>query len=248
MSRKKNYLFCFLRWSFKMILFSISFYLLFVLIGGYIWTVKPKLSNSNLEENEVEIYVTSNGFHTDIVIPIQIETDFFKVLSQDSILNSYLGRTNSYKWLSVGWGDKGFYNQSYNGGFPSVSACLNAAFVPSETLMHLDFYKNNLLENEKCKKIKLKKEEYQKLLQHITMSFRTVREDSESKAQHITNQTKFIRLPQKGYSDSDYFFEAKGNYHLFYTCNSWTNEGLQKANQKTAHFSPFAQTILYHLN
>ncbi len=245
MSHKKNYLLCFLRFSFKFLFFSLSFYFLIVLIGGYVWTINPKEENSNQTENEIEIYVTSNGFHTDIVIPIkqesEQETNFFKTLSQDSVLNSYFGETNSYKWLSVGWGDKGFYNESYNGNFPSFPACLNAALLPSETLMHLDFYKNNLREGKNCKKIKLQKEEYEKLMQHIASSFQTVTESSESE------NTTFIRLPQKGYSNSDYFFEAKGSYHLFYTCNSWTNEGLKEANQKTAIFAPLAQTILYHL-
>ncbi|PIY13107.1 MAG: hypothetical protein COZ18_00540 [Flexibacter sp. CG_4_10_14_3_um_filter_32_15] len=233
-------------------LFSISFYLLVVLIGGYIWTINPKKLNSSSNENEIEIYITSNGFHSDIVIPIKQENDLaptretnlFKTLAQDSVLNFYF--QSNYKWLSVGWGDKGFYNESYNGNFPSVSSCLNAALLPSETLMHIDFDRNNLIESENCKKITLKREEYQSLLQHIERSFRTVKEDSENG--NTENKATFIRLPQKGYSNSDYFFEAEGNYHLFYTCNSWTNEGLKEANQKTAIVAPLAQTILYHLD
>ncbi len=243
MSHKKNPLFPFLRFSLRFILFSISFYLLAVLIGGYFWILNPKKLSST--SNEIEIYITSNGFHTDIVIPIKndfatTETNLFKTLAQDAVLNSYF--QSNYKWLSVGWGDKGFYNESYNGNFPSVSSCLNAALLPSETLMHIDFYRNNLREGKNCKKIKLKSDEYHNLLQHIERSFRTVKEDSKSKI------IKFIRLPQKGYSNSDFFFEAEGNYHLFYTCNSWTNEGLKEANQKTAIFAPLAQTILYHLD
>lgn len=247
MSYKKNYLPYFLRLSSKFIFFSLSFYLFVTLVGGYLWIIHPQKINPKEinQENEVEIYVTSNGFHTDIVIPIQQESEkeanFFKMLSQDSVLNSYLEKTSSYKWLSVGWGDKGFYNESYNGNFPSFSACLNAALLPSETLMHVDFYRNKLKEGKNCKKIKLKKEEYQKLMQHIESSFRTVSGTTKDK------EIKFVRLPQKGYSESDYFFEANGKYHLFYTCNSWTNEGLKESNQKTAIFAPLAQTILYHL-
>ncbi len=241
MSHKKNYLFSFLRFGLKCILFSISFYFLIVVIGGYLWISDSNEGKSQTEnQDEVEIYITSNGFHTDIVIPIPSQTNiqipFFESLKKDSISNSYLKEPNLYKWLSIGWGDKGFYNESYNGNFPTVFSCLNAALLPSPTLMHLDFYKNDLRENKDCKKIKLKRSEYDNLLQHIMSSFRTI------------NKNEFTRLPQKGYSTSDYFFEAKGSYHLFYTCNSWTNEGLKKANQKTAHFAPFAQTILYHLN
>ncbi len=241
MSHKKGYFLSFFRLSAKFIFCIFSIYLLILAIGGYFWTINPK-EIKNQSEDEIEIYITSNGLHTDIVIPIQKNQVFFKTLGQDSIINSYL--QNSYTWLSIGWGDKQFFNESYDNKFPSISSCLNAALLPSETLMHINFYRNNLEENEVCKKIKLKKEEYQNLLQHIEGSFRTVNEDSEDKI----NQTKFSRLPQKGYSTSDYFFEANGSYHLFYTCNSWTNEGLQKANQKTAYFAPLAQTVFYHLN
>lgn len=223
-----------------------------VVIGGYIWMIRPKEISSifstnlakNQSQNEIELYITSNGFHTDIVIPIERSNNFFISLAKDSTLRLFLEKSNAYKWLGVGWGDKGFYNESYHGNFPSFSACLNAALLPSETLMHIDFYKYDLKEGKNCKKIKLKQEEYQKLLQHIQESFRTVREETEN--QTLTD-IEFIRLPQKGYSESDFFFEAKGNYHLFYTCNSWTNEALQKANQKTACFAPLAHTILYHL-
>ena len=244
MIHKKNYLLRFLRFSLRLIFVSLSLYFVFVVIGGYIWVLHPKEVTSNQEE--LEIYVTSNGFHTDIVIPIRrkSEIDFFKIVSQDSVIASYLEKTNSYKWLSVGWGDKGFYNESYNGNFPSFFACSNAALLPSETLMHIDFFENDLIENKNCKKITLKKEGYQSLLQHITSSFRIVKEAKNKE----NKKAKFVRLLQKGYSNSDYFFEANGSYHLFYTCNSWTNEGLQKANQKTGRFTPFAQTILYHLD
>ena len=30
------------------------------------------------------------------------------------------------------------------------------------------------------------------------------------------------------------FYEAKGSYSLFYTCNSWANQALKAANQKAA--------------
>lgn len=257
MSHKKKYFSRFLRFSVKLIFFSFLFYFLIVIIGGYIWTTTPNeismnFVNPNPTENQniVEIYITSNGLHTDIVIPIetqnQLQNKFFTILNQDSVMSSYF--QSNYKWLSVGWGDKGFYNESYNGNFPSVPTILNAALLPSETLMHIDFYRNNLKEGEHCKKIKLKKEEYQNLLQHIEASFRTVNENTENQITKFASLPQFVRLPQKGYSKTDYFFEAKGNYHLFYTCNSWTNEGLLKANRKTAHFAPFAQTILYHLN
>ncbi|WP_291726346.1 TIGR02117 family protein [Bernardetia sp.] len=236
MSHKKNYLLSFLRLFVQFIFFSFCFYLLCIVVGGYIWKVNTSSTQNSVEE-KIPIYITSNGFHTDIVVPIRKELDFFKTLKKDSAANTYF--EHDYQWLSVGWGDKNFYNESYNNNFPSVATCINAIFLPSKTLMHLEFYKNKLREDKNCKKITLKKEEYEALLQHIEESFRTVEDASANK--------RFVRLPQKGYYNSDYFFEAEGSYHLFYTCNSWTNEGLKNAKQKTALFAPLAHTVLYHL-
>ena len=36
------------------------------------------------------------------------------------------------------------------------------------------------------------------------------------------------------YGESDAFYEAKGSYNLFYTCNTWTNDALKSAGAKAA--------------
>ena len=48
----------------------------------------------------------------------------------------------------------------------------------------------------------------------------------------------------KGYSDYDNFYEANYNYHLFKTCNTWTNESLKVAGVKTSSLALFESGIL----
>ena len=42
----------------------------------------------------------------------------------------------------------------------------------------------------------------------------------------------------------DNFYEANGSYHLFRTCNVWTNQVLINAGIKTAIWTPFDSGIL----
>jgi hypothetical protein len=42
------------------------------------------------------------------------------------------------------------------------------------------------------------------------------------------------------------FYEAKGSYNLFYTCNTWANQALKAANQKAALWTVLDKGIFYH--
>mgnify|MGYP000924339919 CR=1 FL=1 len=55
-------------------------------------------------------------------------------------------------------------------------------------------------------------------------------------------------IPNKGYSDHDNFYEAKNSYHMFRTCNIWTNEALKSAGVKTGVYALFPDGILKHLD
>ncbi|MFM7854609.1 MAG: DUF2459 domain-containing protein [Flammeovirgaceae bacterium] len=52
-------------------------------------------------------------------------------------------------------------------------------------------------------------------------------------------RTKILR-----YWDNDSFYEAKGTYNLFFTCNTWVNEGLKKAGLKACLWTPFDSGLL----
>jgi hypothetical protein len=45
---------------------------------------------------------------------------------------------------------------------------------------------------------------------------------------------------------NDSFYEAKGAYTLFYTCNTWANNGLKAINQKAALWTATDRGIFQH--
>jgi len=61
----------------------------------------------------------------------------------------------------------------------------------------------------------------------------------------VENQPIVIRTNAQ-YGDSDAFYEAKGAYSMFYSCNTWTNEALKKANMPAGIWATLDKGILSH--
>ena len=215
-----------LGWS---VLGIISFLLLYVVAALLISKISVN-SDVAQKDKAIEIFILSNGVHTDIVVPIKNEfidwskeIRFHQTKSKDSLVN----------YLAFGWGDKGFYLNTPEWSDLKASTAFNAAFGLSSSAMHTTFYRN-MQENESCKRIKISVEEYQKLVTYISESFEF---DSSKRIQWISNYS---------YGKRDAFYEAKGSYNLFYTCNTWANNGLKMANQKASLWTVTDTGIFCH--
>lgn len=207
---------------------AIVCYLIFAILLSYI-TVN---SDTNLKaSNElIPIYILSNGVHTDVVLPVKNEfkdwtsqIPFSDTVSKDSIMN----------FVAFGWGDKGFYLDTPTWADLKTSTALKAVSGFNTTAMHVTYYKK-MLENEKCVKLYIESKNYLKLVKYIESSFQL-------------NSNSFTKIDTDAvYGKNDIFYDAKGHYSLFYTCNSWTNQALKAANQKAALWTIFDFGILNH--
>lgn len=171
-----------------------------------------------IDEPKVEIYILSNGVHTDVVVPVKNDTfDWSKQIKFEHTK----AKDSTAKYLAMGWGDRGFYLETPTWADLKVSTALKAATGLSSSALHATFYKS-MKEDVYCKKIQISTLEYQKLVVFINDSFET------KSGSTIKIETDAV------YGKNDIFYEAKGSYSLFYTCNSWANEALKSANQKAA--------------
>jgi len=173
---------------------------------------------------EITMYILSNGVHTDLVLPISNDIiDWRETVSiEDTKAND-----NSAQWLAVGWGDKGFYLETPTWADLKFSTAFNAMFGLSSSALHTTFYKQMKVD-ENCRKIEISKSEYEMLVAYIQNSFEY---DQSGKVIHI--ETDAV------YGNNDAFYEGIGSYSLFYTCNTWANNGLKESNQKTCVWTPF---------
>ena len=213
----------------KVLLFPVRFlevfvgfllaYLLIVLIGTSFYV--GQLGKTE----EVAIYVQSNGVHTDICLPAQsAHYDWCNYISKNDFpLN------DSFEYISIGWGDKGFFMDTPTWGDLTAKTAVNAVFFPSPTAMHVA-YTEKPQENENRIKLFISKEQYMRIIEFVKSSFQAGSDP--------------VLIEGQGYSNNDNFYEANGSYHLFETCNRWTNKALKAGNIRTSVFALFPDGIL----
>ena len=185
--------------------------------------------NNHPEKGDIPVYISSNGVHTDIVVPLKNEV---KDWSRDILFEHTVSGDNTASYVAFGWGDKGFYLNTPQWSDLKASTAFKAAFHLGTSAIHTKFY-NELTENTDCRKILITEKDYADLVQYIENSFLY---GTDSKVLHI-----------KGYNYGRYdaFYEAEGSYSLFYTCNTWANNALKAAHQKAALWTPLDTGIFY---
>jgi len=195
-------------------LLSLIIYLLIVTLLSFVSVNEDVTEN----QDEIPIYILTNGVHTDIVLPIKNEHHDWSTQLKFEHTNS---KDTTYQYVALGWGDKGFYLETPTWADLKASTAIKAASGMSTSAMHVTFYKN-LKENQSCKKIQVSPENYKKLITFIKESFQI-------------KSREFLKIETDAvYGKHDVFYEANGSYSLFYTCNSWANQALKAANQKAA--------------
>lgn len=183
-----------------------------------------KLEKENKEERTVTVYLSTNGVHTDFVLPLNTEVLDWrtKIAIPDP----------SVQWLAFGWGDRGFYVDTPTWSELRVSTALRAISGTGDSAMHVSAYRQFVLDDTAVE-LTLTKMEYQQLINYIDTSFQK-------------DNMKYQRIDAPGYGPFDMFYSAKGSYSLFYTCNTWVNQGLKQINQKAAVWTLHDQGIFRH--
>jgi len=197
---------------------------LYFLVALVLSNIPYNGSFTSEQEHPILIQLHSNGVHTDILLP-----------SENNVYNwhSFLpdipeGNTV----VAFGWGDKGFYLNTPTWAELKFSTAFKACTGLSTTAMHVSYYKGALKPSEQTVSIFINTEQYKMLCAYIQDSF-----------QH-TNEGTLLLVTHDPRYYSGHFYDAKGNYSLFTSCNSWVNKGLKKSGLKTCVWTPFDWPLL----
>lgn len=204
-------------------------YLGCIYMGKWIPTEEAEIAE-NLKT--VEIFVESNGVHTDIVLPTDTScwVDKQIVLKQNS-------RKSLPAYIAYGWGDKGFYLDTPTWADLKFSTAFKAVTGLSSAAMHITLvHQKPKIDSEFVFKIMISPEQLHKLRNYVAKDF--VKSDSGF---------KYINCCWYYQDKRDGFYDAEGSYSLFKTCNVWTNQGLKHAGIKTAIWAPLSSGVTYHL-
>ena len=218
-----------LRWCIRVPLGLLGFaalYFLAVLILGWI------VVNDDYQQADegIEIRISSNGWHTDFVIPVEtpaVDWGAFAPLEGEI--------STSWPYVFIGWGDHDFYVDTPTADDFSLATTLKALLLPTRTVMHLTYYDRLPQPDDTCVKLILTEAEYRRLVTYIKNSFR------------FDDAGEPILIEGKSYRSYDVFYHANGTYHLFDTCNNWANTALKRTGVKTAVWSPLGYAIFDHV-
>ncbi|MFN8356246.1 MAG: TIGR02117 family protein [Spirosomataceae bacterium] len=208
---------------------GILLFLALYILAAYLLSRVP-INKANIGQAKgIDIYILTNGVHTDLVLPIKTQ---FMDWSQHVKYGHTIANDSLMNYLGFGWGDKGFYLETPSWSELKFSVAFKAMFFLSTSAMHTTFHKQ-LTESETCKRIRISESAYLKLIDYVRGSFQ---QDSVGNIIHIKGHS---------YGQNDCFYEANGIYNLFHTCNTWANNGLKSCGLRSCLWTPFDKGIFY---
>lgn len=177
----------------------------------------------------ITIYMKSDGIHTDFVFPVRTKfVDWSKLFSPADTK----GKSDTLKYIAVGWGDQGFFLNTPEWSDLKASTAFEACFYLGKTAIHTN-YINELNGDYQKVELNITLKQYKKLYRYVKTTL--------LKDQH----QKIICIKNRGYWDTDSFYEANGSYGMFFTCNSWVNKGLKEVNLPACLWAPFNGGIFH---
>lgn len=206
--------------------------LLFLLSGFILSSIPVNRGYAQSQSpDSIEIFVTSNGVHTDIVVPVATpHRDWRQLLP----LHHYGAVDSSYRYVAFGWGDRRFYMQTPEWTDLTPNVAFTAALWPTRTAMHVEYIQNKLIPTKRQRPILISAEQYRQLIAYIDASF-------------VRQQGQYTHIPNSGYTPHDTFYEAHGRFYLLKNCNNWVNQGLKSMNVRAPLWAPFPYAIMRHL-
>ncbi|MDP6708981.1 MAG: DUF2459 domain-containing protein [Alphaproteobacteria bacterium] len=163
-------------------------------------------ATTGLANATVTIHVTSNGWHTNIVVA---RAD----LAAGSVPE--VADLPEARYLSFGWGDAEYYPARR----PTFGMALGAALQPTPAVVHLAGFAappGEALPSAEVISLKLSAGGFRSLVTYLHGSFARGGADRIAATGH-------------GLYRMSGFYPATGEFHLFNTCNTWTARGLQAA-------------------
>ena len=146
------------------------------------------------------IYVTSNDWHTAIVVP-----------APALIATNALPETADFPgaaFFEFGWGDRVYYQAKEK----TFNMTLAAALIPTPAIMHMAALQAPPEDDGsglKVISVKLTEPGFQRFVKVLAAEFER---PSGGRAKPVS----------RGLYSNSYFYYAHGEFHLFNTCNTWT--------------------------
>lgn len=196
---------------------------------GTVWTDGGKANAGSAGSNT--IYVLSNGFHSDLALPVNGGQP---PAALPVLAGELPGGLNDTRYLIVGWGSQTAYT-SLLALSDLTAAIAFKALLFDRSVMHVLPYSGEF-GGEGVYRLELNDMQYRELVEFISNTFST---DRDGRAELLAGITQGF---------GDVFYRARPRFSMFYGCNAWTGEALRQAGVPVGRWTPFAQSIEWNMS
>ena len=181
-------------------LFALRYWLVLVLSVTWLTACKTVLPPEDVGPRTRLVHVASNGWHTAIVVP-----------APDLVATGALPEVADFSgasFLEFGWGDRIYYPAKEK----TLGMTLTAVLVPTPAVMHMAVLQAPPEDDGsglEVISVELTESGFRRLAQTLAAEFER---PPGGRAESVSRGL---------YSDS-HFYHARGKFHLFNTCNTWT--------------------------
>lgn len=176
------------------------------------------------------IYVLSNGFHSDIALPVEAgQAPAGLPVAPEDLPGGLTGT----RYLIVGWGSETAYTSLL--ALTDLTAKIAfKALLFDRSVMHVLPY-SGAFQGDRVYRLDLDAAQYRRLVDFVSDTFST---DGDNRAELLEGITQGF---------GDVFYRASPRFSLFYGCNAWTGEALRYAGVDVGRWTPFAQSIEWNM-
>ena len=178
-----------------------------------------------------EVFVCSNGVHTDFVLPVTTPVVDW---SRQFPVQDFVGPVTGFDHIGIGWGNLDFYRSAPRWSDFRIGTALRALLGFGPSALHVQ-YRPEPGPSERCGRLTLDDAHYRALADYVDGSL-------------LSSAAGDAAIPAaSGYGATDAFYTAVGRFSLFKSCNVWVGQGLKAAGLPSGIWTPFAFLVLRHL-
>jgi uncharacterized protein (TIGR02117 family) len=193
-------------------------------LAGWVGSSLPRNTAWREPVRGVEILIETNGVHTAVVMPLVTPQKDWRAEFPASDITA---PNEPYTHVSVSWGEREIFLHTPTWADLSPLTVLRIITVGGQGVLHVAHYVRPA-PDATIRPLRLSEADYARLVRRIEPEI----------------PPPAGRRTYRGYGQNDVFYDGRGRYTAFRTCNQWTSDMLAAAGIRTGWWTPFAGGVM----
>jgi uncharacterized protein (TIGR02117 family) len=203
-------------------LLMIGLYFVLALAGSFI----PANSDWKEPDQGIPIFVETNGVHVSLIVPMSAAgEDLSDLIRPEHLIDVDLYGTHAM----IGWGHRNVYRNARTWGDVRSGDIASAIIGSDETTLHI-YHLIDPRPAQHRKRFLVSQTQYRSIIASIRSTF------------EFTTAGRSTAYP--AYGPNNLFYDSKGHYSAYTTCNEWTGAVLREAGVRMGIWTPMPGGVM----